>query len=177
MNENDSQLAPPEPPAPQAQPVQPPVSKRDQHMMGRDPEEQALVDKRQWHAMKLAIWRSKGALEIATRQAIEIVSRCQHADGCAGQASETEPCRVDCPDREVRLSALVILNAARQLTPIDARRPANMPYIPPSREYFSDVLAELAAAQAEVEALQARLDAVASAAAELAPALETKETP
>lgn len=136
-----------------------------------------------WHAMKLALWRSKVAWGIVARAATSIVEGCRHADGCGGRDDETEPCTSDlyeavaplvaapqmagppvvaspvmlrqgCPDRELRMSALVILNAARQFAPIDARAPANAPYYAPSREYFSDVLADLAAAQLSLSALQ-----------------------
>ena len=52
------------------------------------------------------------------------------------------------------MSALVILNAARQFAPVDARQLAKAPYYAPSREQFSEVLGELGAAQAELKALR-----------------------
>jgi len=58
-----------------------------------------------------------------------------------------------CPDRETRASALVILGAARMFAPIDARQLAREPYFAPSREFFSEVMSELAAAQAELETI------------------------
>lgn len=110
---------------------------------------------RDWNGLKLALWRSKVAWDIALRAAAEIIDRCEHAEGCPGKESETTPCLPYCSDRELRMSALVILNAARMFAPIDARRSANDPYLAPSREYFSEVVAELASAQAELEALRA----------------------
>jgi hypothetical protein len=112
------------------------------------------VPVRDWNALKLALWRSRVAWDIAERAAKEIVDRCGHMEGCAGKIAETEPCLADCPDRELRMAALVILAAARQFAPTDARKPANAPYFAPSREYYSAVMAELAAAQAELEALR-----------------------
>lgn len=121
---------------------------------------------RDWNAMKLAVWRSKVGWDIAQRQALEILERCNHLDGCPGAKSETEPClaptfgeegkvvQVGCPDREIRMSALVVLNAARQFAPANARRLAEQPYFAPSRELYSEVLSELGAAQAELEALR-----------------------
>jgi hypothetical protein len=124
------------------------------------------VPVRDWNALKLGLWRSKTALDIVKREALEILDRCSHLEGCPGAQVETEPCfaptfdregktvQLGCPDRELRMSALVILNAARQLAPIDPRRLANEPYYAPSREYFSEVLSTLAATLAELEAMR-----------------------
>ena len=130
------------------------------------------VSVRDWNAQKLALWRSKGLAGLAIREALEILSRCKHRDGCPGVESEAEPCfsaafkkdddsesellTVGCPDREQRMSALVILNAARQLAPADARKPAQ-PYFAPSREYYSEVMAALGVSQIENEMLRALL--------------------
>jgi hypothetical protein len=111
------------------------------------------VRARDWNALKLAAWRSRAALEISAREAAAIIDRCGHMTGCAGKEDETAPCLPDCPDRELRLSALVILGAARMLAPADARRPGDGSYTAPSREYFSEIMATLAAAQIELEAL------------------------
>ena len=118
-------------------------------------DQRVAVPVRHWNAMKLAIWRSQWAWEIATRAAVELVDRCHHAEGCPGVHVETEPCLPECPDREQRLSALVILNASRMFAPVDAKKIANEPYFAPSREHFSEVLATLVAAQTELEALRA----------------------
>src|SRR5262249_28148882 len=119
-----------------------------QKMMGFTvPGDQRIpVPSRDWSAMKLALWRSKVAWEIAVREAAQLVERCSKMEGCAGKRSETALCFPDCPDRELRMSGLVILNAARQFAPIEARKPADGPYFAPTREYFSAVMAELAAA-------------------------------
>lgn len=144
------------------------------------------VTVRDWNAMKLACWRSKVAWETAAREAIAILSQCAHSEGCEGAQDDTRPCLSDrwekppqadgetdeeytarsgvrvekgCLDRELRMSALVILNAARTLAPVDARRSAADPYMAPSREYFSEVLATLSAAQVEVEVLREALRA------------------
>jgi hypothetical protein len=144
-------------------------------------DERVPVPARDWRGMKLALWRSKAAWEMAECAAREIVERCKHVEGCPGAVVETEPClpyryekspqgvdetdeaytkrpgalvQQGCPDREQRMSALTILNAARMFGPIDARRPADEPYYAPSREYFSEVLGDLGAAQAELEVLR-----------------------
>jgi hypothetical protein len=127
-------------------------------MMGLDnPGDQRVeVPLRHWEGMKLALWRSKVAWEIAGRAAAEMVAGCKHTAGCPGEASETEVCLRDCPDRELRLSALVVLNSARQFATIDARRPADASYFAPSREHFSEIMAELVVAQAELETLRGK---------------------
>ena len=131
------------------------------HMMGLDPEPRTLVDNRVWFGQKLALWKSKVAWDIAVRQATEIVLRCTHMTGCpaapgAGtpESIEKETCLPDCPDREFRMSAFVILNAARGFAPPTASKISGQLYTMPSREYFSAVVAELAACQAELEVLR-----------------------
>jgi hypothetical protein len=138
------------------------------------------VTVRDWNAQKLALWRSRGFSEIAVREALEIVERCKHKEGCPGAESETEPCIAPsyvksdasevlvegCPDREQRMSALVLLNAARQLAPTDARRPADERFFAPSREYYSEVMAALGASQIENEMLRALLAEAGIAAPE-----------
>ncbi|KKM61807.1 hypothetical protein LCGC14_1528050 [marine sediment metagenome] len=127
------------------------------------------VSVRDWNAQKLALWRSKSLAGLAIREALEILSRCKHRDGCPGVESETAPCFSSayskdddsaievfiegCPDREQRMSALVILNAARQLAPADARKPAQ-PFFAPSREYYSEVMAALGTSQIENEMMR-----------------------
>lgn len=116
-------------------------------------DEKVTVPARHWQAARLALWRSKHAWDIAMREAKQVLDRCEHAPECAGKGNETEVCQRDCPGREARLSALVILNAGRQFT-IDVNRPADAPYFAPSREHFSEVIGELLACQAELEAIR-----------------------
>lgn len=130
------------------------MDRSQQHMAALEPEPQTKIDNRVWFGMKLALWRGKVAGDIAVRQATEIASRCRHADGCAAIEDEFSTCLPACPDREIRLSALVVLNAGRQFAPVNASKLANQPYTAPSREYFSAVVAELAACQAELETLR-----------------------
>jgi hypothetical protein len=130
------------------------MNQNQQHMLGLDPEPRTLVDNRVWFGQKLALWKSKVGWEIATKQAAEIVARCAHMTGCPAEKVETELCLRDCPDREIRMSALVVLNAARQFAPPVASKISGQLYTMPSREYFSAVVAELAACQAELETLR-----------------------
>jgi hypothetical protein len=132
---------------------------------------------RDWSALKLALWRSQEAWRIAARAAAEIVVRCAHVDDCPGKELESEQCLPNCPDREQRMSALVILGAARMFAPVDARRPASEPYFAPTREYFSERLAELAAAQAELEAWHTAYPAEVSPSVNQEPALTTIRAP
>lgn len=129
---------------------------RDAKVMGYEQEDDKKFSMpiRNWDAIKRALWRSRVAWEIAVRAAAEIVERCVHDPDCPGKTVETEPCLKSCRDREQRMSALVVLNAARQFAPLDARKPADAPYFAPSREYFTAVLAELAAVYAELEVLR-----------------------
>lgn len=126
-----------------------------QKMMGYEipGDEKVPVPVRDWNAQKLALWKSRELATIAAREAELILNLCRHERRCPGIMNETESCVAECPDRETRMSALVILNAARQLAPADARKPAE-PYYAPSREYFSEVMAALAAAQVENEVLR-----------------------
>ena len=132
------------------------MSKTDDELMGlvTPGDQKVMVHARHWDAQKRALWRSKYAWDIAMKEATNLLGRCAHMTGCEGTTVETAPCLLDCPDRELRLAALVILNAARQFAPIDARAAANAPYYVPSREHFSEVLAELGACQAELIALR-----------------------
>jgi hypothetical protein len=119
-------------------------------------DEKTSVPARHWHGMKRALWRSRVAWEIALREATTLVEQCSHMEGCEGKGDETVACLSDCPDRELRMSALVILNAARQFAPLDARKMSEEPYYAPSRELFSEVVAELSACQAELEVLRTK---------------------
>jgi hypothetical protein len=130
-----------------------------------------------WNALKLSIWRSMVGWEIARRAAEEIVERCQHVSGCPGEESETEQCLPECPDREQRMSALVMLSAARTCAPVITRRPSEGQYFAPSREYFSEVLAELAAAQVELAAVHEALRRAGVAAPAPPPNEEPAELP
>jgi hypothetical protein len=131
-------------------------------MAALEPEPRTAIDNRIWFGAKLALWRSKVGWEIATKQAAEIVARCRHAEACEGAENEQEPCLAECPDREIRMSALVVLNAARQFEPMTVSRLAQQPYTAPSREYFSAVVAELASCQAELETLRGTVVTVPS---------------
>jgi hypothetical protein len=114
------------------------------------------VSVRDWNGLKLALWRSKVSWEIVKLAATDILSRCQHAEGCLAEKNETEPCLRTCPDREVRMSALVTLNAARTCSPATAVKPAEH-YFAPSREYFSEVLTELETTKLENEVMHEML--------------------
>jgi hypothetical protein len=76
-------------------------------------DEKVTVPARHWQAARLALWRSKHAWDIAMREAKQVLDRCEHAPECAGKGNETEVCQRDCPGREARLSALVILRTPR----------------------------------------------------------------
>jgi hypothetical protein len=134
-----------------------------QKLMGfENPGDQPVkVPYRHWDSAKRALWRSKLSWEIAQREATVILGRCTHLPGCPGETSETEACQPECPDREFRASALVVLNTARQFMAVatESRKPANGPYYAPSREHHSDVIAELIALQAENDALREALRA------------------
>lgn len=145
-------------------------------------DQKVQVTVREWQGMKLAMWRAMTAMDIIGRTAEEIAATCQHVEGCPGAESETEPClrpeyrgilqteeaqamgapttelvKAGCPDRELRMSALVIVNAARAFTPINARRPSADAYMAPSREYFSEMISNLGAAQVQISYLHEAL--------------------
>lgn len=116
-------------------------------------DQKVSVTVRDWDAQRRALWRSRRSWEICQKEASNLLARCAHMPGCPGSTDETVACLPDCPDRELRMSALVILNAARQFGPLDARRQAEGPYFAPSRELYSETLAELGACQIEIKAL------------------------
>lgn len=129
---------------------------------------QVKISMRDWDALKRALWRSSVGWEITMRAASEIIQRCRHIPGCPAESSEIEPCQgglgVDleapkvepCPDRETRMDALVILNAARMHAPTNAAKgAADQLFVAPSREYYGEILAALIVAQAQLEALRA----------------------
>ncbi len=130
-----------------------------QKMMGfESPSDQKVpVRVGDWNALKLAAWRSRFGFGAVEQAAINIIERCKHSEGCAGAEEPTEPCLPSCPDRELRMDAFVILNSARTYSPSNARKPGDGSYFAPSREYFSEVLAELAATQLENAALREAL--------------------
>ncbi len=66
-----------------------------------------------------------------------------------------------CPDRELRMSLLVILGASRQLAPVNARAPSGEMYMAPSRERYGEVMAELGAAQLQNEVFREELKKLA----------------
>lgn len=126
------------------------------HLMGLEvPGDQKIaLPVRHWNALKLALWKNRQGGEIIARQASEILESCVHDEGCPGLESDVEPCLQGCLDRETRMSALVILQATKMVTPINAAKIANEPYYAPSRECFAEIVAELAIAQAENEAMR-----------------------
>jgi len=138
-------------PKPKANPAQ-------KRMMGfaNPGDDKISVSKRDWSSLTLALWRSRTSWEIAWRQIDEMLPRCRHATDCPGEHDETAPCLAACPDREIRMSLLVILNAARQFAPVEARRLVNTTYFAPSRELYSEVLSAWAADQEELEGLRLR---------------------
>jgi hypothetical protein len=123
-------------------------------LAGRAPEPRVPVDVRVWSGQKLALWKSKVGWDIAAKQAAEITARCRHAPECPAPADPNEPCLSECPDHEIWLSALVVLNAARAFAPPVASKIAEQPYAMPSREYVASLVAELGACQAELEVLR-----------------------
>src|SRR5580658_2171000 len=94
-----------------------------------DADKRVTIAVRHWEALKLALWRSQYAWDAVLPQARLLLAQCAHAEGCPGITEESAPCGPACPDREQRLSALVILAAAKQFAPVDARRPSDGPFI------------------------------------------------
>lgn len=54
--------------------------------------------------------------ETVIRKARTALDSCQHAAGCPGARADDRACSVNCPDRERRVSLLVILARARTST-------------------------------------------------------------
>lgn len=134
------------------------MKENPREMMGFETasDQRVQISMRDWDAVRRALWRSRTGWEAAMRSASEILQRCRHAEGCPGRDVETEPCLLECPDRETRMDALVVMAAARTLAPVDATRAANQPFIAPSREYYSEILYTLVVMQAQLDALRAQ---------------------
>ena len=124
-------------------------------------DQKVSVPVRNWTALRLALWRSKVGWGWVEFTAIQALARCRHSENCSSAASDTgekpEPCLPNCPDRELRMDLLVVLNNARTCAPANARQPANEPYFSPSREYFSEVITELETTKLELEATKEAL--------------------
>ncbi len=127
-------------------------------MMGFEtPNDQRVpVSVRDWTAMKLAMWKARFAFENIALKAVATIGRCRHEKDCPGATEETAPCFAGCPDREMRMDALVILNNARVFSPVNANQPYE-PYFAPSREKYSETLSQLGAAEVERDALRGML--------------------
>jgi|SRR6516225_8861779 hypothetical protein len=139
------------------------MKENPRQMMGFETsaDQQVKISMRDWDALRRALWRSRVGWEIVMRAASQVLQRCEHVEGCPGAFNETEPClgvfgkdEPECPDRETRADALVILNAARMFAPTDAGRAADMPFIAPSREYYCEILSTLVVTQLQLEMLR-----------------------
>ena len=109
------------------------------------------IPERSWHAMRRIVARMMISWTHVGREAEQILEGCKHADGCEAARDRAMPCRAECPDRERWLSALVCLANAEQFSgqvAVPKRAATGGSYIPPTREYFDRVVAELEALRA-----------------------------
>jgi hypothetical protein len=129
-------------------------------MLGFQPEGKVTIDVRHWDALRRIVWRMKTSWGFVENECNAIIATCRHVDGCRGAVDSTETCHPQCPDRQTRLSALVILANAREFARADVHKPgAN--YIPPTREYFDALVSDLATAEYTLEEVRRKVaDAV-----------------
>ncbi len=141
-------------------------------MLGFQPDAKVTIDARHWEALRRIVWRMKVAWGFVEQECLALVATCRHVDGCRGAVESTEPCRAECPDRQTRLSALVVLANAREFARADARKPGAS-YIPPTREYFDAIVSDLVAAEVALDEVRRKV----VAATELVPALTEPAPP
>lgn len=115
------------------------------HDQGIAIDEKVPVSVRVWEGMRRSLARLMLTCAQMKREGDEMLSRCRHAPGCPGEKSELEACLADCPDREWRLSALVIrANAGAHVGAFRLPRVGPDDILaPPSREFLDRMIAEL----------------------------------
>jgi hypothetical protein len=145
------------------QPVKNPSS--DQ-LLGFQKPEMVSVDAKKWQAVRRQLVRLVIGWRYAAKESGRILETCRHADGCRAAAGDhTAPCLPACPDREVRLSALVIAHNAELYAML--RETMGLPlrvdgdFHPPSRETWDAVVSELEAVREGKDVLNEIMDAMA----------------
>jgi len=130
------------------QPVRNPTS--DQ-LLGFQAEEKVTIDAKRWQGVRRQLVRLVIGWRYAEKEASRILEVCRHAEGCLGASDRSKPCLPACPDREMRLSALVIQRNAEQYAMV--RETLGLPlrvegeFHPPSRETWDAVISEIEAAR------------------------------
>jgi len=130
------------------------MSSPQDQILGFQPESKVSIDARHWESLKRIVWRMKTSWGFVESECRDLIASCQHAEGCLGADDIREPCLSSCPDRQTRLSALVIYANAREFISVNAPKPTSIEgggYIPPTREFFDLVLSELVVAHAELD--------------------------
>lgn len=124
-------------------PIQNPT--RDQ-MLGIPKVEKVSIDVRQWRALRRQMVRMVLGWRIADREMALVLAGCRHDAGCPAREDRTQSCLSTCPDRETRLSALVVKHNAELYSMHGETLPKHGDdYRPPPREYFDAIVSELEA--------------------------------
>lgn len=132
----------------------PQVTAAQAALLGFEPDHKVTIDSRHWESLKRIVWRMKTSWGFVGNESADLVASCRHTDGCPGAKSDSETCLRSCPDRQTRLSALVILANSREFEKVTAPTPTKVSgagYMPPTREFFDSLLSDLVAAQSENE--------------------------
>lgn len=125
-----------------------------------DDEKTIPVKERVWQSMRRILARQAVSWTHCLRESRLILDACRHDPACPSKRGDPGlPCLQSCPDREINLSARVLLASALEFAGT-LRLPSwtGTGYIPPTREYFDRILAELEAMRAAKDWL-AELDA------------------
>jgi hypothetical protein len=133
------------------------ASARDRKLEGFQDEDKITIDARRWESVRRILLRMMIGWQRVQKETTEVLATCRHAPGCPGASDETASCFGDCPDRETRLSMLVALGNARVFTENapNLSRDRLGGYIPPTREYFDKLFAELETLRAAVDWVKA----------------------
>jgi hypothetical protein len=114
-------------------------------LQGFQADEKVAVKVRTWEGIRRTLANMMETAVQVVRECDEQLERCKHAPGCTAQGGLVDPCPPECPDREFRLSALVIrANFARYVGMYTLPKGNSEGVtLPPAREFLDQMISEL----------------------------------
>lgn len=108
-------------------------------------EESAKIPGRYWEGVRRTLARLLETSAQVVRECDEMLQWCEHAEGCKGKDSPTEPCLRECPHREFRISFAVIrANMMQHVGKYKLPSPTTEGILlPVSREFLDSMIGEL----------------------------------
>jgi hypothetical protein len=130
-------------------------TKEDAKLQGFVEDEKIEVSTAWLEAMRRSLARVMLTCEQISYECGEMLTRCVHSPECPGKSDETVPCEPHCPDREWRLSALVIRRNCQQhvekVGKVTLPRTADGILLPPPREFIEHIVAQNELLSAKLE--------------------------